>query len=107
MTRDPGDSSDSAPSYAELEREKERFRKLSDAAFEGLAIHDNGIIVDCNQALAKMFGYEISELIGESVVPLGAPETRDLVRAKFESDNREPYEAMGLRKDGTKFAAEI
>jgi two-component system NtrC family sensor kinase len=107
-TRDPtADSSDSALSYAELEREKERFRELSDAAFEGLAIHDATIIVDCNQALAKMFGYEVSELIGASTVPLGAPETRELVKEKILSDSREPYEAIGLRKDGTKFAAEI
>jgi PAS domain S-box-containing protein len=107
MTREPADSSDSTPSYAALEVEKERFRELSDAAFEGLAIHDNGIIVDCNQALAKMFGYEVSELIGMNVAPLGAPETRELVKQKILSDNREAYEAMGLRKDGTKFAAEI
>jgi PAS domain S-box-containing protein len=107
MTRKPADPPDTAPSYAELALEKERFRELSDAAFEGLAIHDSGIIVDCNQALAKMFGYEVSELIGMSNVPLGAPETRELVREKMRTDSREPYEAMGLRKDGTKFAAEI
>jgi PAS domain S-box-containing protein len=107
MTRDPADRTDAASSYAALELEKERFRELSDAAFEGLAIHDEGIIVDCNQALAKMFGYEMSELIGKSVAPLGAPETRELVRDKIRTDSREPYEAMGMRKDGTKFAAEI
>jgi PAS domain S-box-containing protein len=107
MSREPTDTPDAAPTYAELEREKERFRELSDAAFEGLAIHDGGIIVDCNQALAKMFGYEVSELVGKSSIPLGAPQTRALVREKIESDNREPYEAIGLRKDGSQFAAEI
>jgi PAS domain S-box-containing protein len=107
MSRDPADSLDAAPSYKELELEKERFRELSDAAFEGLAIHDNGIIVDCNQALAKMLGYEVSELIGQSALMFGAPETRALVLEKIKTDSREPYEALGLRKDGSKFAAEI
>ncbi|HXU80305.1 MAG TPA: ATP-binding protein [Polyangia bacterium] len=108
MTRDPNaDAPDPVLSYAELEREKERFRELSDAAFEGLAIHDNGIIVDCNQALAKMLGYEVSDLVGQSALMFGAPETHALVLERIKSDSREPYEALGLRKDGSKFAAEV
>jgi two-component system NtrC family sensor kinase len=104
MSTDPADV---ARKYAELELEKERFRELSEAAFEGLAVHDGGVIVDCNQALAKMFGYEVSELIGKSALELAAPETRALVIEKIRSDSREPYEALGLRKDGSKFAGEI
>jgi PAS domain S-box-containing protein len=103
----PPAPSQAPPSYATLELEKERFRELSDAAFEGLAVHDDGIIVDCNQALAKMFGYEQAELVGKSAMLLGAPETRALVTERMRSDSREPYEALGLRKDGTKFAGEI
>jgi two-component system NtrC family sensor kinase len=106
MTRAP-DPPDAAPSYAELTLEKERFRELSDAAFEALFVHDNVTILDCNQAAAKMFGYQFSELIGMSIVPLGAPETRELVAERMRTDSREPYEAIGLRKDGTKFAAEV
>jgi PAS domain S-box-containing protein len=106
---DHSSATDSPPaaSYAQLAQEKERFRELSDAAFEGLAIHDHATIVDCNQALAKMLGYEVHELIGRDAILLGAPETRALVVEKIKSDSREPYEALGLRKDGTKFAAEI
>jgi PAS domain S-box-containing protein len=99
--------SDDARRFAELELEKERFRELSNAAFEGLAVHDEGIIVDCNRALAKMFGYEVSELIGQNAVALAAPETRALVIERIKNDSREPYEAIGLRKDGSKFAGEI
>jgi two-component system, NtrC family, sensor kinase len=54
-----------------------------------------------------MFGYEPGELIGKSVLALAAPETRDLVLAKFTTGSTEPYEALGLRKDGTKFAGQL
>jgi PAS domain S-box-containing protein len=98
---------DPIPSYAQLQLEKERFRELSEAAFEGICIHDQGVIVDCNQALAKMFGYEVSEMIGISVLELTAPETLPLVTERFTSGNQEPFEALGLRRDGTKFACQL
>jgi two-component system NtrC family sensor kinase len=94
-------------SYAQLQLEKERFRELCDAAFEAIAIHDQGLIVDCNQAFAKMFGYQIAEAVGMDAILLGAPETRELVISKIKSDCREPYEALGLRKDGSKFPVEL
>src|SRR5687767_2362109 len=107
-SRGDGDvASDASPSYAELQLEKERFRELSDAAFEGIAIHDSGILVDCNQALLTMFGYERSEMIGRHVLTLAAPESRELVTQKFTSGSLEPYEALGMRKDATKFACQL
>jgi PAS domain S-box-containing protein len=103
----PPSAVEETPSDGQLELEKARFRELFDAAFEGLAVHDKGVIVDCNQSLAKMLGYEVSELIGTSIVELAAPETRALVVEKYTSDNREPYQALGMRKDGTKFLGEL
>src|SRR6185295_17845675 len=38
-----------------LEESEQRFRQLSNAAMEGLAIHDGETIVAANQALANMF----------------------------------------------------
>lgn len=49
------------------EREAERLRSLVDAAFEGIVIHQNGIIVDINEGLARLTGYHRHELIGGPV----------------------------------------
>jgi PAS domain-containing protein len=55
-----------------------------------------------------MSGYERHELLGRQVLPLViAPECRDFVRQQIESGSQEPYETIGLRKDGTKFPIEI
>ena len=47
-----------------LRGSEERFRLLSEASFEGIVIHDKGEILDANQSLAKIFGYELDEIIG-------------------------------------------
>ncbi len=86
-----------------LRESEERFRRLSESAFEGIAIHDKGRILEANQAFERMFGYELSEVIGMSATDLAAPESRDLVSQNISSGHREPFEAIGLRKDGSTF----
>jgi PAS domain S-box-containing protein len=91
-----------------LSQSEERFRRLSEATFEGIAIHNNyGLILDTNSALAKMFGYGIGELIGKNAFELISLESRDLALRYIQAYYEHPYEAVGLRKDGTTFPVEI
>lgn len=90
-----------------LRESEARFRQLSDAAFEGIAIHDKGILLDANASFCKMFGYELAELRGGSVLDLAAPDSRNDVLNHIRAGSESPYEAMGLRKDGTVFAGEL
>jgi PAS domain S-box-containing protein len=87
--------------------EKERFRQLSEAGFEALLVHDHGAVVDVNDAFIKIVGYSRSELIGMSGLETVSPESRDIVRRNIESGSEIPYEIIGLRKDGSKFPAEL
>jgi PAS domain S-box-containing protein len=84
-----------------------RFRQLADAAFEGLVVHDNGTVLEVNQAFCQMYGYDRAELIGRSAYKLTAPESRDLVREKITTGDQRPYEALALRRDGTTFWMEL
>ncbi len=55
-----------------------------------------------------MFGYdEASEVVGKTPLDFVAPESRDLVRQRVSSGYEEPYEAVGLKKDGTTFDIEV
>ncbi len=56
-----------------LRESEERFSRLSLASFEGIAITGEGIVLDANQQLAKMLGYELHELMGKSVLETGGP----------------------------------
>jgi len=86
-----------------LRESEERFRALHNASFGGIAIHDKGLILDCNQGLSKISGYSLDELIGMNGLKLIAPGSRDLVMGNILSGYEKPYEAMGLRKNGESY----
>jgi PAS domain S-box-containing protein len=90
-----------------LQESEARFRVLNNASFSGIVIHDRGIILECNQGLAEMFGYTVTELAGMDGLLLIAEQTRDLVRNKISSGYEKPYEAIGLRKNGNEFALRL
>ena len=86
---------------------EERTRRLSEVAFEGIANHDQGVILDANQALAAILGYEHAEIIGMPLLDFAAPESRDLITTNIRTGSAQPYEVVGLRKDGTRVVVEI
>ena len=90
-----------------LKESEERFRALHEASFGGICIHDNGIILEANRGLARMTGYEFSDLIGMDGMKLIAPEFRGRVAKNIRSDYERPYEVEGLRSDGTTYHVEL
>ncbi|OGP63677.1 MAG: hypothetical protein A2V65_08155 [Deltaproteobacteria bacterium RBG_13_49_15] len=90
-----------------LRESEERFRKLSDAAEEGIAIHDKGIIIDVNNALARMFRYEPGELIGKYAEKLATPETWQKILDRIAAGYDKPYQGVGVRKDGSKIICQM
>jgi len=89
-----------------LRESERRFRTLSEAASEGIVIHKKGRILDASQRFAEMFGYEVSEVIGMHPWDFAAPDSRDLVLHAAVSGYEEPFEMIGLRKDGSTFVVE-
>ena len=87
---------------------EERFRLLSEAAFEAIAIHEEGVLLNANEQYFKMFGYEPDEALGQEMISVTfAPESLELVKKRLATDSLELCEAVGLRKDGTRFPMEI
>lgn len=86
---------------------QECLNRLAEAAFEGIVIHEKGRILDANNVLARMFGYELSDLRGRSVLKLVAPQSRALVWAQIQAQAADPYEVTCLKKDGVIFPVEV
>lgn len=84
-----------------LRKSEERFRILTDAAFEGLVIHDSGVFLDVNDAFVRMIGYNRLELLGSSVNPYITPESLEVALWHANNHSEEPYEITMRRKDGT------
>ena len=94
-------------SEEELKESEERFKRLAEATFEGVAITRDGKVVETNASFAAMFRYESSEVIGMTPADFHPPESQGVVRSARSSRLEEPYEAVCLRKDGTTFEGEI
>ena len=91
-----------------LRESEERFRRLSESAFEGVYIHNNGVMLEGNAAVARIFGYELDELMGKNVFDLIlTPESRTVVEDHIRSGWTEPYEITAYHKNGSIVVCEI
>ena len=57
------------------------YSSLAKASFEGIVFTSDGKILDANDQFAKLFGYEVAELIGKNNMDVVAPEQRAHVKA--------------------------
>lgn len=102
--------------YLQMEHATKRVETVLEASPFGILIVDaQGHIVMCNPAADRMFGYDASELLTQSVnqlVPLTARQGHDARMASYHSNPSQ--RRMGgtrrlnaLRKDGSEFPVEI
>jgi two-component system cell cycle sensor histidine kinase/response regulator CckA len=84
---------------SQIRRSEERFRNLFEATLEGIAIVKGGVILEVNQALLAIFGYEAAELIGR--------ELSDLLPEVGSAPAAAPREVSGWRRDGSAVDVEI
>ena len=90
-----------------LQMSNERFSLLSTATYEGIGFSEEGKIVDANNQLENMLGYDHSELLGLNVVDLISPESRDFVQGRIKSGAEGPYECLMVKKDGSVLPVEV
>lgn len=84
-----------------LMESEQRFRLLSEAAFEGIIIHKDGVLLHANDQFFEMFGYEARELLGRQAIPiLIAPESIPVIKEQIRAGTSTPYEYTLLDKSG-------
>jgi len=90
-----------------LRASEERFKTLADASWEGILIHDQGILLEANQQFFNMFGYQKKELIGTNILEkIFLPQALITVVARIKNCEVGFHESTGLKKDGTIFPIE-
>ncbi|HEY5921092.1 MAG TPA: PAS domain S-box protein [Kofleriaceae bacterium] len=92
---------------APRELDEATLRNLVDAAFDALVITHAGKIVFANRSFVEMYGGSRDEIIGGNVIDFVAPESRDFVIAQMQRPSESRYEAVGVRRDGTRIDVEI
>jgi len=87
---------------------EERFKRLSDASFEGIFLHDRGKIVEANDAFAQLIGYSCGDdvigLIGWKFI---APKDLRMVLRHIRSGYEQPFEVTIVSRWGTAIQVEV
>ena len=97
-----------AKSRRALAESETRLRALSTSTYEGIAFSEGGVVFDGNEQFARLFGYKsMQEVVGQSPAELVASEYLDRVQTMILENRTDPYEAVCVRADGTRFWAEI
>lgn len=82
--------------------------EFSNATWEGIVIHNNGIVLKINQQFTDIFGYTKQDLEGSNFIERTiAPNYIEKINSIIKQDTIDHYEVVGLKKDGSFAPIEI
>nr|WP_321457790.1 ammonium transporter [uncultured Cohaesibacter sp.] len=87
--------------------EAERITALSNATFEGIAIHHNGRVIDGNRQIAELLEYSLDEIVGKDIMLFTDERHRGRIERNIAENTIEPYEAVLLSKSGERIPVAI
>jgi len=90
-----------------LKDSEQRFRQLSEATWEGIVLYEGGRALLANRQLCEMFGYREEELLGRKIFEFLLDQESIHVLGGTGNQAFGPFEAIGVRKDGSRFPVEI
>ena len=91
----------------EVRQSEERMRKFTEATDEAIVFHRDGLITDGNEALTRLTGYSVQEVIGLSIFSFISPEWRATALEYTRSGREDPYEVTICHKDGHTIPVEV
>ena len=89
-----------------MRESEERFRCLSDAAFEGIGISEGERLIDVNTRLGEILGYESQEMVGRDIKEFVAPRPEPRIPDSPRRRRGDVREHRAIRKDGTEIVVE-
>jgi diguanylate cyclase (GGDEF)-like protein/PAS domain S-box-containing protein len=94
----------------QLRRERDYGAVITSSMHEGFILTRDGAILEVNQAICQLTGFTREELVGANPpYPFWAPESAEEISRQraLISERGHDFEAMYMRKDGTRFDASI
>jgi diguanylate cyclase (GGDEF)-like protein/PAS domain S-box-containing protein len=88
----------------ELLDKKNEIEYILDTTMEGVLILDNFICINANESAAKIGGYySKDDIVGHHIIEFVHDKYKELVQMKMMQQQTDPWEILGLKKDGTAF----
>ncbi len=91
----------------QVRQSEERMRKFTEATDEAIVFHRDGIITDGNEALTRLTGYGLQEVVGVSIFNFISPEWRAVALDYARTGREDPYEVTIRHKDGHVIPVEV
>ncbi len=107
MLRSAPEPTPAAPTVRKTEEQEEQFRRWYEATFEGIAIHERGVLLETNQALATLLNCEHTVLPGQNLLDWFTRASRSVIEESILLGNFRPFEAVVLRPDKTELHVEL
>ncbi len=85
----------------EIVLRQENFRILFNSTFEGILVHQNGIIRDVNSAAGDIFGLMPGEMMDRTLLDFIHADFHGQVESKYNSNDPISLEVMGITAAGT------
>jgi PAS domain S-box-containing protein len=83
-----------------------RYRLLTETAFDGIVVSEDGVIYEANNGCGEMFGYSRDELNGKPLEDLLADESGVEMRQRIHDRMSGKYDIVGRHRDGRKMFIE-
>ncbi|MFO0743188.1 MAG: ATP-binding protein [Labilithrix sp.] len=84
-----------------------QLRELFEAGFDGIAVHEAGVIREVNGVLGPLLGRSKDDLIGRDVTSLFPPDVRPLAEDMVKRGRETSFEADLAREDGSRVMVEV
>jgi len=92
----------------EVQQEREKFKYMLSATMEAIAIYEDGVCIELNNAAVEMYGYNNKDqILGRRALDFVAPSSHKLVLRNIHREYAEPYEITALKADGTEFPVSV
>ena len=86
---------------------EERTAKFAHASNEGIVFHAHGTITDANDALLRILGYSLSDVIGRDVFDFVAEAQRPSAAEYIREEREDPYELTLTHRNGHEIPVEV
>jgi PAS domain S-box-containing protein len=91
---------------AAVEESEARYRKITEASFDGIDVVVDDIVREANRGFAQIFGYNLDEVIGRPVSNFVAEESLPAMDERAKTQYEGMYEFVGKHKSGRKLILE-
>ena len=96
-----------AADLSSLQEQTENFKTLFNSTFEGIIVHQDGLVIDANFASGEIFGCAPSAMLGTQLNQYFHLTDRELLQKSVSPNNQQGYQLTGLRQQNVEFPVEI